>query len=147
MVSSGGSLRTSVAPSVTLQGCLVAILLLFLPLKAGSATPGFGSTTPSGGTPATESVSEGSDMSDRETAGLRGPVKVCVQESVYAPGRKFSTRTEYSLDGKLLTVRHDYGDGSDSVFTYAYDGAGRSLSITNNQNLIEPTFATTNTAA
>jgi hypothetical protein len=127
-------LRASFALPVTLQGCFVAILLLLLPLKAVSATPEFRSATPSAGTPAAESVSEGSDMSDRETAGLRGRVKVCVEESVYTPGRKFSTTTEFSLEGKLLTVRHDYGDGSESVFTHSYDGAGRSLSIANDQN-------------
>jgi YD repeat-containing protein len=71
-------------------------------------------------------------MSDRETSGLRGPVRVCVEESVGSLGSKSSR--EYTLDGKLLTVRYDYADGSESVFTYAYDGAGRSLSITNNRN-------------
>jgi hypothetical protein len=73
-------------------------------------------------------------MSDREIAGFRGPVKSCVEESVRSPERKFSATTEYSLDGKVLAVRFDNGDGSNSVFTYAYDRTGRNLSITNNQN-------------
>jgi hypothetical protein len=73
-------------------------------------------------------------MPDRETARLRGPVKVCVEESIYDQGRKFATTSEFSPDGKLLMVRYDYGDGKESVFTYSYDGAGRRLSITNNQN-------------
>jgi hypothetical protein len=73
-------------------------------------------------------------MSDRETSGLRGPVKVCVEGSQSPPGSKLSTTREYSPDGKLLTLRHDYGNGYESVFTYAYDAARRSLSITNNQN-------------
>src|ERR1700726_469217 len=50
------------------------------------------------------------------------------------PGGKFSATTEYSLDGRHLTVRNSQGDGSESVLTYTYDGAGRSLSITSNLN-------------
>jgi YD repeat-containing protein len=71
-------------------------------------------------------------MSDRETSGLRGPVKVCVEESVGSAGSK--SLREYTPDGKLLTIRYGYADGPESVFTYAYDDAGRSLSITNNRN-------------
>jgi YD repeat-containing protein len=120
---------------VTLQACFVAILLLlFLPLKAISVSPGLLAATPSAGTPAAESDSEGSDMSDRDEAGFHGQVKTCIEETVYPPGGKFSATTEYSLDGRLLTVRNSQGDGSESVLTYAYDGAGRSLSITSNLN-------------
>jgi YD repeat-containing protein len=86
-------------------------------------------------------------MSDRDEAGFHGQVKRCIEETVYPPGGKFSATTEYSLDGRHLTVRNSQGDGSESVLTYAYDGAGRSLSITSNLNSDRPTFATTNTAA
>jgi YD repeat-containing protein len=131
-LTSGGPLRVSAKVPVTLQGCFVAVILLFVPLKAISAAPGFRSPVFSAGTTAMGSVSEGSEMSDRETAGLRGPVKVCVEESVGSPGSKSSR--EYTLDGKLLTIRYDYADGPESIFTYTYDDAGRSLSITNNRN-------------
>lgn len=50
------------------------------------------------------------------------------------PGRQILSHDEYSLDGRLLTVGNSQGDGSESVLTYAYDGAGRSLSITSNLN-------------
>jgi YD repeat-containing protein len=72
-------------------------------------------------------------MSDRETAGLRGPVKMCVEESVHSKDTKSSTTSEYRSDGMLLTIRYDDA-GPERVFTHVYDGAGRSLSITNNQN-------------
>ncbi|MGD1024910.1 MAG: hypothetical protein ABR880_19155 [Candidatus Sulfotelmatobacter sp.] len=99
-------------------------------------------------------------MSDREEAGLRGPVRTCVQETIF-PNREsvLTTTTEYSLDGKLLAVRFGNPDGSGWVTThtynaegrlakttsgksgesgvetlYAYDDAGRSLSIKNSQN-------------
>lgn len=119
---------------VTLPGCFVVILLQFLSLRVVSAAPEFHPAALSAGAPEAESVGEGSDMSDRETARLRGPVKVCVEESIYDQEIKFTTTSEFSPDGKLLTVRYDYGDRSESVFTNAHDGAGRSLSITNNQN-------------
>jgi hypothetical protein len=96
-------------------------------------------------------------MSDREKAGLRGPVKTCVVETTALPdGNKYSTATEYSPDGRLLTSRNTNADGSEWVRTvtyhadgrlaktvsgkmgepgneslYAYDGSGRLLSITN----------------
>src|SRR5271163_247525 len=90
-------------------------------------------------------------MSDRDKAGLRGPVKTCVEE-----GTKYLITTEYSSDGKLLTTRTTNTDGPEWVSTrtydadgrltktiwgkvgepgnesvYAYDGTGRLLSITN----------------
>jgi YD repeat-containing protein len=95
---------------------------------------GFRSLVSFAGATAAGSIIEGTDMSDRETSGLRGPVKVCLEESRSSPGSKLSTTREYSPEGRLLTIRHDYGNGSESVFTYSYDGARRSLSITNNRN-------------
>ena len=123
----------SIQVPVTLQRCFAAILLLFALLKANSAEPRFRSPVPSAGATAAGSVIEGTDMSDRETSGLRGPVKICVEESISYPKSKSSTTSEYTPDGKLLRIRDDYADGSYSFFTYAYDDAGRSLSITNNR--------------
>jgi len=127
-------LRASAQLPVTLQGCLAAILRLSVPLKAISAAPEFRSPVSRVGTTAAGSVSEGSDMSDRETAGLRGALVVV--DLLPGEPRLSSTHTftEYTLDGRLLTVRYDYTDASESVFSYAYDDAGRSLSITNNRN-------------
>src|SRR5271169_3944719 len=64
--------------------------------------------------------------SDREKAGLRGPVKTCVEERTGPPdGTKYSTTTEYGPDGRLLTTQHTGSDGSELVSTRTYDTDGR----------------------
>jgi YD repeat-containing protein len=98
-------------------------------------------------------------MSDREQAGFRGPVKLCVEESISPDRPVVRTTTEYSPDGKLLETRSDHGNGfawvsareydsagrltkikpansddPNSEIVYVYDDAGRSLSITNTAN-------------
>jgi YD repeat-containing protein len=65
-------------------------------------------------------------MSDREKAGLRGPVKSCVEErTALSDANKYSTTTEYSPDGRLLTSRSTNSDGSEWVRTLTYDADGR----------------------
>lgn len=68
-------------------------------------------------------------MSDREKAELRGPVAICVQEVDRGDGRKSSTTTEYSLDGKLLATRTSHPDGSEWIITQTYDADGRLVKI------------------
>jgi YD repeat-containing protein len=63
-------------------------------------------------------------MTDREKAGLRGPVRTRVEETIY-PGGKFLTTTEYSLDGRFLATRASNPDGSAWVTTQTYDADGR----------------------
>jgi YD repeat-containing protein len=64
--------------------------------------------------------------SDRDKAGLRGPVKTCIEET-NGPrdDRKYSTTTEYSPDGRLLTTRHTGSDGTEWTKTQSYDADGR----------------------
>jgi hypothetical protein len=65
-------------------------------------------------------------ISDRDTAGLRGPVKTCIEETTGPrDDRKYSTTTEYSPDGRLLTTRNANSDGSEWVSTHTYDVNGR----------------------
>ena len=59
-------------------------------------------------------------MSDRETAGLRGPVRPCLEEIIYPTGKYLST-TEYSTDGRVLTIRTTQPDGSEWVTTNQYN--------------------------
>jgi hypothetical protein len=42
---------------------------------------------------------------DRENAGLRGPVSVNIEENVLGDGSKYVTTTKYSPDGKLLAPK------------------------------------------
>lgn len=64
-------------------------------------------------------------ISDREKAGLRGPVRTCVEETGALPSSKFSTTTKYSPDGRLLTSRNANPDGSGWVRALTYDDDGR----------------------
>jgi hypothetical protein len=64
-------------------------------------------------------------MSDRDKAGLRGPVKTCVETTGPLDGSKYSTTTEYSLEGKFLSSRNTNSDGSEWVRTQTYDDDGR----------------------
>lgn len=95
-------------------------------------------------------------MSDREKAGLHGPVRTCVEETILPDGKPHLTTTEYDPDGRLLTFRFTNSEGTgwgtaktydvdgrlirtisgnspepgvESV--YIYDAAGRLVSITN----------------
>jgi YD repeat-containing protein len=63
-------------------------------------------------------------MSDREKAGLHGPVQTCIEDFVYPTG-KYSIATEYNIDGKLLSSRSTNADGSLWVTTQSYDPEGR----------------------
>src|SRR5438128_774821 len=58
----------------------------------------------------TSTSSKDPRMSDREKAGLRGPVKRCTEERVTLavggyPEMKFSYTTEYDPGGKILSTR------------------------------------------
>ena len=64
-------------------------------------------------------------MSDRERAGLRGPVRTCLEENTLPDGRKYSNVSEYSPDGSLLTTRVHNQDGSEWLTSRTYDTDGR----------------------
>jgi RHS Repeat len=95
-------------------------------------------------------------MSDREKAGLHGPVRTCAVDTVLPDGKSYLTTTEYSPNGRLLTFRSTNSDDTEWIITktydvdgrptktisgnshepglesvYTYDGVGRLLSITN----------------
>src|SRR6266513_495679 len=69
------------------------------------------------------SATRSTHMSDREKAGLRGPVRTCLEEIIYPTGKYLST-TEYSTDGRVLTIRTTQPDGSEWVTTNIYDTNG-----------------------
>jgi hypothetical protein len=69
-------------------------------------------------------------MSDREKAGLRGPVAACFEEQDLNDAGKYSCTTEYSLDGKHVASRSIHPVGGESVSTFTYDDDGRLIKIT-----------------
>ena len=66
-------------------------------------------------------------MSDREKAGLHGPVRTCVEEAILPDNIKHLTTREYSPDGKILifTARIANSDGTEWITTQTYDATGR----------------------
>lgn len=71
----------------------------------------------------------GASMSDRDQAGLRGPVKTVLEERTFSlpDGHTASntTTTEYAGDGRRLEDRLGNSDGSDWVTKYIYSSDGR----------------------
>jgi len=81
---------------------------------------------------AQQSPNPSSSMSDREKAGLRGPVKeeIDSQTMPLPSGEKvFTTTTRYTVDGRILENRATNPDGSEWVTSYSYYPDGRLLKI------------------
>jgi YD repeat-containing protein len=80
---------------------------------------------------AQQSSQTGAFMTDRDKAGLRGPVKTVRNEQTFsgADGQQFlmSTTTEYAPDGRTLEQRIGNSDGSIWVTSYTYYADGRLL--------------------
>jgi YD repeat-containing protein len=70
-------------------------------------------------------------MSDRDKAGLRGPVKTALEEQTFsgADGQPSftTTTTQYAPDGRILEDRTGNPDGSGWVTSYTYYSDGRQL--------------------
>lgn len=80
---------------------------------------------------AQQSSQTGALMSDRDKAGLLGPVKTVIEEQTFsgADGRQSLTTitTKYGPDGRLLENRTGNLDGSGWVTSYTYYSDGRLL--------------------
>ncbi len=76
-------------------------------------------------------------MSDREKAGLRGPVRTCLEETIFPgattgdetqiPERRSWYATEYDVEGRVKVTRTRNSDGSEWVTRYTYDASGNQL--------------------
>jgi YD repeat-containing protein len=64
-------------------------------------------------------------MSDREKAGLHGPVRMCTEETVLPDGKSYFTTREYSPDGRAISARSSNSDGTEWIVTSTYDPHGR----------------------
>jgi YD repeat-containing protein len=87
--------------------------------------------------PSKISSGENSPMTDRENAGLRGPVQKCIEERANPafdnfPGSTHTTITEYSREGRILHMvsGNSAGSSQEFSFTYTYDSRGLLLSQT-----------------
>lgn len=80
---------------------------------------------------AQQSSQTGAFVTDRDKAGLRGPVKSVLNEQTFsgADGQQFltSTTTEYAADGRTLEQRIGNSDGSIWATSYTYYADGRLL--------------------
>ena len=84
------------------------------------------------------SSGENPSMSDREKAGLRGPVELYTEEHTFpafdnVTARTYTTTTKFSLDGRILQSTNITGSEAgpqEFSTTYTYDSAGRLLKKT-----------------
>jgi YD repeat-containing protein len=83
------------------------------------------------------SSGENTSMSDREKAGLRGPVQQCTEERTTPafenfPGTSYVSINKYSPEGKLLqtSIGNSVESAQESSINYTYDSAGRLLKKT-----------------
>ena len=88
----------------------------------------------------------GASKSDRDKAGLRGPVKTVVEEQTFSrpDGQESSTitTTQYAPDGRILEDRTGK-DGSGWVTSYSYHSDGRRLKTAAGKANSAPTSETT----
>ena len=86
-------------------------------------------------------------MSDRDKAGLRGPVKTVLDEQTFsgADGQQLltTTTTHYAPDGRILEVRTGNPDGSEWVTSYSYHSDGRLLKTVSGKVNSAPSSETT----
>jgi YD repeat-containing protein len=79
---------------------------------------------------AQQSSQTGAPVSDRDKAGLRGPVKTLLEENTFSrpDGQQLlTTTTKYTPDGRILEERTKNPDGSEWVTSYTYHPDGRLL--------------------
>ena len=76
-------------------------------------------------------------VSDREKAGLRGPVKTCTEETTVKDSDgtegKFSDTTEYDASGRIIATHGSNPKGMEWSSTREYDAQGRLLRSAGNQ--------------
>ena len=73
-------------------------------------------------------------MTDREKAGLRGPVRSCMQEYEQRDLYRHSTETIYDVVGNLLVIRSLQPSPQDWVSTRTYDATGRLTKISSGKS-------------
>jgi YD repeat-containing protein len=77
-------------------------------------------------------------MSDREKAGLRGPVEQCFEETITPPSpdspeTRFASTIKYDLVGRRLHFSSTLTNGSKAMASYTYDSRGHLLKTTSSE--------------
>lgn len=111
---------------LTLNWYFLAILLLFLAPSEASAGNAAGSAHPQAAESTATAKAELRAPTDREGAGLRGPVAQCIEETSYG-NWKMVYETKYDADGRTLEQGYTNNDGSQGLETFTYDAEGHLL--------------------
>jgi YD repeat-containing protein len=118
----------------TAVNCTLAAILLFLLAsqfaESGAVLP---ADQHSAEAAAATSPAKPPMLSDREKAGLHGPVEECTVESTTSPGPnsrawRMVTTTKYDPDGRMYQSGYVNNDGSKGMGTLTYDAQGHLLS-------------------
>lgn len=118
--------------SVGLNSALAAILFLWT-LQSGGAKPASSQNNQQAArSDAEPSHAQLPALSDREKAGLRGPVEECTEESTTPPqgnrpAWKMVTTTKYDRDGRIYETGYVNNDGSTGTSSLTYDVEGHLL--------------------
>jgi YD repeat-containing protein len=118
--------------SLALNSALAAILFLSV-LPSGDAKPASPQTNQqAAGSDAETSHAQPPALSDREKAGLRGPVEECTVESTTPPegnrpAWKMVYTNKYDRDGKMYQTSYVNNDGSKGTQSLTYDAEGHLL--------------------
>jgi extradiol dioxygenase family protein len=82
-------------------------------------------------------------LSDRENAGLRGPVRTSIEETTTGKDVKYLVTTDCTLQGRRLMRRTNGPDPSKmSITTWTYDNDGRLIKITSGRSGQPPWIST-----
>jgi YD repeat-containing protein len=118
--------------SLALISALAAILFL-LPLQPGDAKTASSQNNQQGArSDAETSHGQPPALSDREKAGLHGPVEECTEESTTppsgnSPAWKMVYTTKYDRDGRIYQTGYVNNDGSKGTQSLTYDAEGHLL--------------------
>lgn len=118
--------------SINRRSAIIAILFL-LTLSLGDAKPASPQTKQqAAGSDAETSHAQPPAPSDREKAGLRGPVEACTQESTTPPqgnrpAWKMVYTNKYDRDGRMYQTGYVNNDGSKGTSSLTYDAEGHLL--------------------
>jgi YD repeat-containing protein len=118
------------------DGVLAAavVLFLFAPQSANARTGGSRPRQQGAASAGTTSHGEVPVLSDREKAGLRGPVEECILETITPPGPtshawRMVYTTKYDPDGRMYQLNYVNNDGSKGMESLTYDTKGHLLRV------------------